>query len=349
MVQFTSYTYASNRDPIHTTVSELKPISDHEITIKVYATSLNPVDIILYNSAYCPLSKLNNKQGVGRDYAGVIDAIGVEAAANTGLKVGDRVCGMYTHPFGTGTIAEYLQLDPRKDSTIAKIPDSWSFEQGAALPLVYGTADHMMSGHELKGAKVLILGGATSVGRYLIQLAKLRGATSIVTSNGARSNELVQLLGLTKQIDYHKDPNLLNPVLEQAKEGKFNYIYDCAGNDDLFGQMDHILDSKKNGYVSIVGDRHYSYTEDHALSLSWVSAKGLVRLIRLKLGLLGYSYLFTLVPPGKWIEQGVKLVDEGKIKQFIDKVYPFEETPKAFDQLRNGAALGKVVIKVREL
>lgn len=347
MSKFNSYTYSYNKDPLHLTSSELKPVKSGEAIIKVSSAALNPVDIIMYNLAYYVFSFLNSKQGIGRDYSGIVEAIGPEAAKATGLKVGDEVFGLYNHVYG-GTVAEYLTINPLgADCTISKIPTGMSEDEAAAIPLVFGTANQMMDGHKIPGSKVLVLGGATSVGRYITQLARVKGAAEIVTTNGARSNDLVKLLGSTKQIDYHEYPNLLTPVLEATRDGKFNYIYDCAGNSDLFGHMQNIVDPKQNGYVTIVGDRHMDYSRDHFASLVWPSRNAIIRAIRLKLGLLPYNYKFELLKSGKWLDYATSLYEEGQLQVFVDSTYKFSEAPQAVEKLKQGKASGKVVIKVQ--
>lgn len=349
MPTFKSFTYAYNKDPLHVTVSELKHPKADEVLIKVSAASLNPVDIVLYNLAYYITSFWNNKQGVGRDYSGTVEAVGAQTAQSSGLKVGDHVYGLYSHPLGKGTIAEYVTIKPDGlDCTVSKIPAGLSKEEAAAIPLVFGTANQMMEGHQIRGSKVLILGGATSVGRYLIQLARVKGAAEIVTTNGGRSNDLVQLLGSTKQIDYHEFPNLLTPVLESARNGKFNYIYDCAGNNDLFGHMGQIIAPKPNGYVSIVGDRHIHHLQDDLVSLFWANRALAVRAIRLQLGLLPYTYKYDLLKPGKWLDYATSLYEQGQLQVFVDSTCSFADTPNAFNKVGLGKASGKVVIQIEK-
>ncbi|CAN3358804.1 hypothetical protein DICA3_F11188 [Diutina catenulata] len=349
MAPFKSYTYSSNKDPLHVTYSELPgSVRPDEVVVKVHSTSLNPVDAIVYNSAYWPLSYLNDKQGTGRDYSGVVEKIGADVSAKLGINVGDRVVGFYWHVFGTGALAEYVVAKPlTQDFAFSKVPSNLSLAQAASYPLVLLTAFSMMNGHTLKDSKILVLGGATSVGRYLVQLAKVLGASEIVTTNGARSNELVQSLGSTQQIDYHQHPNLKVPVLESAKQRVFNYVYDCAGNDDLFDVLTTVLDPQQNGYVTIVGERHYDYANDHGLSLAVSAIKTKVREVKSLLGLNGYAYRFDMVTPNKeWFDAGFRLFEEGKLVPYIDSTYTFEQAPDAFKKLSEGTASGKIVITV---
>jgi NADPH:quinone reductase-like Zn-dependent oxidoreductase len=99
-------------------------VADNKILIKVHAASLNPIDLILYNSAYPALKWWFGEQGIGRDYSGVIADIGERAATQTGLKVGNEVAGLYAHPFGKGTVSQYIEIDPNVDKSILKKPES---------------------------------------------------------------------------------------------------------------------------------------------------------------------------------------------------------------------------------
>ncbi|CAN3362859.1 hypothetical protein DICA2_E07052 [Diutina catenulata] len=348
MEAYREYTYANNRDPLHLTETRLQAqIKPDEVLVKMHSASLNPVDAILYNSSYWPINYFNDKMGTGRDYSGIAEEVGAEVAAKLGIKPGDRVVGLYRHPFRKGTLAEYILVKPlsKDDCAFSKVPETLSMEEAASYPLVLLTAFAVMDGHNLQGSKVLVLGGATSVGRYIIQLAREGGAASIVTTNSARSNELVQSLGSTDQIDYHKYPSLREPVLEAAKSGPFNYIYDCAGNDHLFGVMTHLLDPTDNGYVTIVGERHLDYKNDHGLALAYLTMKTKAREWMSWLGLLGYNYRFDLMEPRKaWFDRAYELFTANKLKPFVDSVYSFENATDAWDKLLSGKASGKLVI-----
>lgn len=350
MSPYRLYSYATNQDPLHVTYDELRPVRSGEMIVKVHSAALNPVDIVLYNSAYWPFSYYNSKQGLGRDYSGVVHAVSPDVSEKLGFEVGDRVCGLYTHPLGRGTVSEYITLNPLTlDPAVVAVPVLLSMEQAASFPLVALTACLMMAGHKLEGAKVLVLGGATLVGRFVTQIARVRGARTIVTTNSARLNELVQLLGSTEQIDYNKHKSLQEPVLEAAKLGRFNYIYDCAGTDHLFGITSHILDPKDKGYVTIVGDRKMDYSRDSGLTLAYSLAKVAARQVASLLGLLGYAYRYDLMVPRKvWFDRAYDLFNANKLKPFVDTVYSFDNATDAWEKLLSGKASGKLVVSMEQ-
>lgn len=350
MSPYRLYSYATNQDPLHVTYDELRPVRSGEMIVKVHSAALNPVDIVLYNSAYWPFSYYNSKQGLGRDYSGVVHAVSPDVSEKLGFEVGDRVCGLYTHPLGRGTVSEYITLNPLTlDPAVVAVPVLLSMEQAASFPLVALTACLMMAGHKLEGAKVLVLGGATLVGRFVTQIARVRGARTIVTTNSARLNDAVKELGLTAQIDYHDHPLLKQPVLEAAKDGPFHYIYDCIGNADLIDVLPAILDKETNGYVTIVGDYKYTYPQEHFGLVAMYVLRGLVRGFGSLIGYNGYNYRIDMLVPSKaHIDYLSQLFTSGKLTTAIDSVSPFSDTPEVFQKLLDGKASGKLVIKVQE-
>ncbi|EMG50675.1 hypothetical protein G210_1692, partial [Candida maltosa Xu316] len=195
----------------------------------------------------------------------------------------------------------------------------------------------------IKNKKVLVLGGATSVGRYLTQLLSIEGADEIFVSCSPRSEELVKELGATGIINYRE--NILNQVLENVKEKPFDYIFDCWGGNQLFPQIKSIL-VKGGVYHTIVGDKTGSGVE----SMLAGTAKSIIRGIGSSLNLINYSYGYILLGnknPG-WIDKAQEYVASGKVKIFIDKVYDFEELPQAIEYIDTGRAQGKLIIKVKE-
>lgn len=327
-------------------------VAEDKILVKIHAAALNPIDSVLHHTAPPLLSRFIDS-GYGRDYSGTVVSIGAKAAKNTTVKVGDKIQGLYPHVYGDGTLAEYLLLtDGLTDSEYTTVPDNISFSDAAGWSLVFGTAFELLIQADLKpNAKVLVLGGSTSVGRFVIQLAKnVHDAKEIVTTNSDESEELVRSLGATSTINYRLHKSILNPTLESVKEsGKFDVIFDTCGSSDLFSNMNDVLKSRKEGgrYLSIVGDFKYDYKLQ---SFTPYGVYGLIKKLLLnKLGLSSFDYRFIMTAPGgKWIEHGKKLIEEGTVKIFTDSTYNFADFQKAVDRLLSNRARGKVVVKIED-
>jgi NADPH:quinone reductase-like Zn-dependent oxidoreductase len=135
-----------------------------QVRIRVQAAGINFADLMARVGLYPDAPKLPCV--VGYEVSGVIDAIG---SGVTAFSVGDRVFGL--PKFGGYT--DVLVLSERQ---VFKMPAAMSFEEAAALPVVYLTAHHMMlfTGNLRRGSRVLIHSAAGGVGLAAIQLAKTR-------------------------------------------------------------------------------------------------------------------------------------------------------------------------------
>ncbi|MCK9906705.1 alcohol dehydrogenase catalytic domain-containing protein, partial [Frankia sp. Cpl3] len=103
-------------------------LSRKELLVKVKATALNRADLLQKRGAYPPPPGASPILGL--EMAGVVEEVG---AGVTGWKQGDRVCALLSG----GGYAEKVTIPA--DMAI-RIPESFSFEQAAAIPEVFLTA-----------------------------------------------------------------------------------------------------------------------------------------------------------------------------------------------------------------
>ncbi|TLD14471.1 hypothetical protein PspLS_11221 [Pyricularia sp. CBS 133598] len=176
-----------------------------EIEIKVAGMQFRDVMIAL--------GQVTN-DSFGCDGAGVV----TRAGSGSIFKPGDRVIYCSNDAKGFGTFARY------KDQDLTLMPDSMSFQVGAAISAVWRTVvysfDHLA--RLQKGQSVLINAGAGGVGQAAIQLAQLRGASAIyVTVSNTEKRELVKsLYGIPdSHIFYSRDTGFKNDILH-ATGGK---------------------------------------------------------------------------------------------------------------------------------
>lgn len=327
-------------------------VPSDKVLVRVRAAALNPVDLILKNVAIPGLFRA--EKGFGSDYSGDVVAIGSSAQQKTHLSVGDKVCGINQQLFGNGTLSEYSLVDPFKESgeSIRKIPGSLSYEEAAAYPLVFGTAellfDQCRKGNTYH--KVLILGAGTSVGRYCVQLAKqVYGSEHIVVTCLGKTEPLARELGATEVIDYTKNKSILNPVLESVRDtGKFDAILDCCGNSDLFPQITNIIRDRSDwgSYNTLVGDAKIDYL-GNMYALIFKNLGATVRGIRSRLGLLSYYYgSVRVLGSGAWADKLPGYFEHKNIKVYVDSVYEFGEFAKAVERLQSNRATGKIVVRI---
>jgi NADPH:quinone reductase-like Zn-dependent oxidoreductase/NAD(P)-dependent dehydrogenase (short-subunit alcohol dehydrogenase family)/acyl carrier protein len=124
--------------------------------------------------------------GLGQEGAGIVLEVG---SAVTDLKPGDRVMGMFPGSIGPVTVTDEEMLAP--------LPDSWTFAEGASIPLVFTTAYHgLLNLADMKaGERLLIHSAAGGVGLGAIQLAQARGVEVFGTASKGKWDTL-RALGL---------------------------------------------------------------------------------------------------------------------------------------------------------
>ena len=170
-----------------------------EVRVKLATSGVNPSDV-------------KSRQGLARkiafprvipqsDGAGVIDAVGDGVAAS---RIGERVWvwnGQWKRAFGTA--AEYITLPAAQ---AVALPDAVSFAEGACLGIPAMTAYHAVALAQLgSGSRVLVSGGAGAVGQYVIQFAKMAGATVLTTVSSAEKAAAAREAGADHTIDYKHD------------------------------------------------------------------------------------------------------------------------------------------------
>ncbi|KAF9265071.1 dehydrogenase [Marasmius fiardii PR-910] len=223
-----------------------------QILVKVIAAAQNP-------SEWMKVQNFTTKGVVtGHDYAGVVEEVGLDVPEGT-RRVGERVAGFLnacmSNDFG-GSFAEYTVADAE---VLITLPDDISFEDAATLGLAGFTACQAIwqfrdlptpfePVSEEKSFPILIWGGATAVGQFTIQLAKLSGLR-VITTASSKNQELLKQLGADAVIDYRGSDS---EVTENIKAAVGNYdlfhAADCVGNEDSVRKIG-LSFGKKGGHV----------------------------------------------------------------------------------------------------
>lgn len=169
-----------------------------EVIVDVYAASVNAADWKFRAGQYGRHANVKFPQIPGRDFSGVISALGAGA---TDLKVGDAVFGVLE----AGREGTYCEKIAIKAAVVGKKPDGLSHINVAALALTGLTAVNAVEDTlKLKrGETILIQGGAGGVASFAIQFAKHLGARVITTTSTANV-DYVKSLGADQVIDYSK-------------------------------------------------------------------------------------------------------------------------------------------------
>ena len=286
----------------------LPELGEHQVLVKVKATSVNPIDWKLREGYLAQMMPWDFPIILGWDVAGEIVEVG---SAVSDWQVGQAV---FARPETTrlGTYADYTIVD---DHLLAHKPESISFEELAAVPLAGLTAYQALFTHgKLKaGEKVLIHAGAGGVGIYAIQLAKNAGAT-VITTASKKNHALLKELGADQVIDYHTTD--FSEVLEDV-----DLVFDTMGGDV---QRDSFKVLNENGrLISIVSQPDDELAKNVAVAES-----------------------IWLQPDGKQLQAIADLMADGKVKSVIGHTYPLtaEGVKEAHELSETHHAKGKIVL-----
>lgn len=305
-----------------------------EIIVQIHAVGLNPIDTMVPKGTFKPMLKFQLPATLGSDLAGVVVEVGNRV---TRFKPGDAVFASI-FDLGTGALAEFAVVP---ENAAALKPANLDFVQAASIPMVGLTSWQALKERaKLKsGQKVFIPAGSGGIGTFAIQLAKHLGA-KVGTTTSTANVDLVRSIGADEVIDYKKQE------FEDVLRG-YDAVLGTVRGDALEKSL-RIL--KSNGtVVSLIGPPDAAFARARGMNFFMVGVFGLLsrKIIRRakKYG-IAYSFLFVH-PSGNQLAEIGALLDAGRIRPVIDKVFPFEQAKEALAYLEQGRAKSKVVVKVR--
>lgn len=349
-------TYVSkDTPPIFTYTNIPSPIPANDVLIRVEVAALNPIDLQLINS---PLSvAAPGIKGIGRDFSGVIEEVGTNQQNK--WAVGDRVCGMFVHITGKGTVSTHVCINPQHERII-KVPPNLTMEEAASFPLSFGTAFRCLKYAKLdSNSWVCILGGNTAAGQYAIQLARnYFNVAHIVVSSSAKNEFFVRELGADTVVDYKMERSVGEALLEILSnygvngtgetQQKFRLIIDCVGGTDVLFRANKLLDPKSSGsaYVTLVGDEKTSPQQLGGPGAYLSHPAMLGRKLMSATGMSGFNYIVESVAPGDWLDIAYDCFLERTVRPTIDSIYDWDEWREALYKLESRKVRGKVLLRI---
>ena len=296
---------------------------EHDLLVKVKASSLNAVDlhflraspalVRFQNGFFRPKNKI-----LGYDIAGLVETVGKKV---TRFKPGDAVFGGLG--FCMGGFAEYACI--REDAFMAGIPGNITFEQAAAVPGAAAAA--LIALHQRgkleSGQKVLVNGASGGTGTFSVQIAKAAGAR-VTGVCSTRNLERVRKLGADQVIDYTRDDFSLN-------ESDYDLLLDNVGNRSV---EDLLRPVRSGGTVVIVGFTSMGLMLKQSLFGPGAAGKRHIT----------WAKPASEEPTPAHAETLRDLLETGKIVPEIEKSYPLKQLPEAIRYMETEHAKAKIVI-----
>jgi NADPH:quinone reductase-like Zn-dependent oxidoreductase len=283
--------------------------AEDEVLIKVYASSVNPVDQKIISGQAQEKFPTKFPLTIGWDVSGVIEAAGNKVR---NFSIGDEV---YGRPFPTtnGAFAEYVVI---KANEVSLKPKSIDHINAAAIPLAGLTAWQGLFkyGQLQKGQKVLIHAASGGVGSFAVQFAKWKGAYVIGTASAANLSFIKQL-GADEAIDYENERF-------EDRVNDADLVFDLIGGETQQRSIQVLKD--KGRLITTIMPKYQQEAKERSIHLEGFTAQ---------------SYADDL-------EQIANLVDEGRVSPTVSRVLSIEDALKAEQLSGQGHTRGKIVVKV---
>lgn len=287
----------------------------HDVLVKVYATSVNPVDYKLRQAGAA--MGLKPPTVIGYDVSGVVEEIGSEVQD---FKVGDEV---YYTPEIPGVLGSYGEYHVANEAIVARKPENLSHLEAASIPLAGGTAwDALITRTKLQPAEtVLIHGGTGSVGSLAVQIARATGAYVYTTCSGANAG-FVRELGADRVIDY-KTEDFVKIIQKETQGAGVDVTFDTFGGDLLARSIQAVKSHGRIvGVVSTTGDLNGAFYKN-----------------------ITFHFLFLQRARYK-LDALRNLIELGLVKPVVDSVLPLTKIAEAHARLEHGGVKGKIVLDV---
>ena len=302
-----------------------KPIpKDDEVLIKVHAAEATKTDCELRSFNFpvkwfwLPLRIAMGlikpkKQILGGYFAGEVESVGKDVSK---FKKGDQVFG--TTKLRLGAYGEYVCLPA--NYTLVPKPYNVSFEEAAAVPLGGLNALHFLRKANIrKGEKVLVNGAGGSIGIFGVQIAKAMGA-EVTAVDSTIKEKMLRRIGADHFFDYTKE--------DFTKSRKtYDVIFDMVAKSS-YSECVKALNSKGR---YLMANPRISDMLRSVLTSKFTDKTAI--------------FVFA----GEKEEELLALkemIEEGKIKSIVDKIYPFEQAAEAHQRVETEQRLGPVVISV---
>ncbi len=298
---------------------EKPEVADDAVLVRVHASSINVAE--WYGMTGLLIGRLLSKEffkpkdtRLGADFAGVVEAVGKDVHD---FKRGDEVFGGRS-----GAYAEYVSVK----NAIALKPANVTMEEAASVPTagitaLQGLRDH---GRIQPGQKVLIHGASGGVGTFAIQIAKAFGA-EVTAVCSPKNVEHARRLGADHMIDYTKDDFTRNGQ-------KYDLLLNING---ARSWSDYKRVLKPNATFVLIG----------APKTPVIGPIGLLIKTRLATLRASQKFVFFIAQFNRTDMQVLKeLIESGKVKPFVEKVYPMTRIADAMHHLGAGHAQGKIVV-----
>jgi zinc-binding alcohol dehydrogenase/oxidoreductase len=290
-----------------------------EVLVRLRAASLNHLDLWVRKG----LPSVPKPRILGADGAGIREDTGERVVINPGIEHGDRITVVGEHMDGT-----HAELVAVPEGNVYPLPDTISFEEAAAFPLVFETAYRLLvtKAQLHEGEWVLLWGIGSGVAGAGLAIGKALGARALVTSSSDEKLERARGLGADATVNHASGD--VRAAVKEATEGRgVEVVLDHVGEATW---QTSLQSARAGGRIAVCGATS-GPNPPAALHRIWWK----------QLTIYG-----STMGARSDFEAAYDLVKSGRAKPVVDSVYPLAEARKAHERLEAGEQFGKIVLRI---
>lgn len=299
-----------------------------EVLIRVAAAGVNRPDCFQRAGTYAPPPGASDLPGL--EVAGTVVKLGESA---TQWKEGDQVCALTP---GGG----YAEFCVTPAGHCLPIPKGWSLIEAASLPETFFTVwiNVFERARLAPGETLLVQGGSSGIGVAAIQLAQAFGHRVFVTAGSAEKCAACEALGAERAINYRSEDFV--EVVKQLTGGKgADVILDMVGGDYVPRELRCLATDGRLSLIAFLGGNKTT------LDMSEI----LIRRLTITGSTLRPRTVEFKTAVAKSLREKVwPVIDAGKVRPVIYKVFPLAAASAAHALIESGAHVGKIMLEVEE-
>ena len=302
--------------------------AEHQVLVKVMATSVNRPDLVQREGKYPPPP--GDSEILGLEVSGIIEELGPGV---TGWHKGDRVISLV----GGGGYAEYAVAYA---SHLMRIPDSMSFEEAACVCESYITAflNIFMIGEFRDGQTAILHGGGGGVNTAGIQLCRaLAPACKLIVTASPEKMERVKAVGADFLINFRETPDFTEVVKDFTNKKGVDLILDHVGAKYLSPNMNSLA---YKGKLVIIGVTSGIKAELN-LALMMVKRQQIIGSVLRSRPVSEKGEIVT-----EFTRRALPKFADRSIVPIIEKVFPMDQVVEAHRMMEEDKHFGKIVLKI---
>ncbi|HEX4156314.1 MAG TPA: NAD(P)-dependent alcohol dehydrogenase [Acidobacteriaceae bacterium] len=325
----------------------LPALGPTEVHVRFHAAALNFRDLMIALGRYNP--KMQLPRILGSDASGEVLAVG---PAVTQFKPGDRVCSLFfqnwlageiqplTGKSALGGVIDGVFATERilPETGLIHIPAYLTFEEAATLPCAALTAWNALveQGH-LRAGQTVLIQGTGGVSLFALQIAKMHGATVLLTSSSDEKLERARRLGADHIINYKSTPDWDKAAKDLTSNLGVDHVIEVGGQGTISKSLSVV---RPAGHVHVIGvlsgtgpDAGPGVREASGIDVRSILTKS----VHLHGIYVGSRAMFHRMNAA---------VAANRLHPVIDRVFPLANFRAAFEHMHNGSHLGKIVLSL---